>query len=129
MQRISDGLAVPKHMTEVFSGKTTDANGLFTCDLKYVPQSVQHVLISQRNSDIVQSQRFYAPRTVAGNVLTVFVRKLTYMESANATGGANSGGAGADPHTHTITKTSISVATPECQLEAQAPVTVHYQVA
>ena len=104
MQRVSDGLAVPKQQMDVFTGKTTGGGvnaGEITCELTYVPKSVYHIIIPpimEDGGNIVQA----IPWSLTGKSLLIKVYDYRYDKPDTPTAGSNSGNAGADPHTHDI---------------------------
>lgn len=126
MQRYSGGLKVPNHATDKFTGETSTAAGEVTVTLTHPPKSKETVVVAQGFSGT--SPRFYRIKTLTGNVLTVEVKKLSYLRANTPTDTGNSGGAGADPHSHVIGFTSLECASNYCPNEAQGTITVVYPI-
>lgn len=131
MQRISDGLAVPKQKMDVFSGKTTGVGadaGKVTLDLTYVPKDISHIIIPPIFDDagllVVGS-----PYSLTGKTLVIKVYGGKYYKTDTPTAGSNSGGAGADPHTHDLTFTRNFVEWLLWSNTALAAIRVDYTVA
>jgi len=101
MQRVSDGLAVPKLMLDTFDLFTTDAVGEITCNLTYTPKSLHHIIIPPiwiGANVFVRGM----PQSLTGKALTVRCYQDKYYKSDVVSGASNSGNAGADAHTHPI---------------------------
>ena len=127
MQRISDGLAVPKDMLDTFTRKTSNGAGVITCELTYTPQSIGHIDITSNRIGL--EQRVYVPTVLTGRSLEMTVYQHKYSKVVNVTGTANSGGSGADPHSHAINSAAANTVLGNVGLEAQPDILVHYKVA
>ena len=128
MQRVSDGLAVPKLMLEHFTGKTTDASGYITCELKYTPTSKEDVIVESIRDAPIGDMHFAKATGLTGKTLTVYVLAAEYNR-ADTIGNANSGGAGADPHTHALNSSTQAVMYNAYVSSGLGPVTISYKVA
>ena len=109
MQRVSGGLAVPKQMLDIFTGKTTGVGaniGLVECDLTYLPKGIDNVfvatIITMAPGNIAHPELI----SLVGKQLTIKVSEYWYAKANTPIDGANSGGAGADPHDHTLNFTA-----------------------
>ena len=109
MQRISGGLAVPKLIIDVFTGKTTGTGadiGKITCTLTYFPKSIDDIVVTQITSAV---DEFYEGEVtgLTGKIIEITVKRIKFQR-VNSIDTANSGGAGADPHTHNIVTNSYA---------------------
>jgi len=128
MQRVSDGLAVPKNQIDLFTGKTTDVFGKFTCNLKYTPKSIHHITVPVAAAPS-GALRWYHKDAIAGNILTLIAIQQLYEKTDNPTGASNSGNAGADTHTHAISHSVTPVSSDIADMEVQGSIIVIYEVA
>lgn len=91
MQRVSDGLEVPKLMLDVFTGKVTGTGadtGKVVCDLTYQPKSIDHIItpIARDTGEYLVLADVYA---LSGKELTLKIcaysyYKLTALEVATS---------------------------------------------
>lgn len=107
MQRISDGLEVPRQMLDKFTGKSCGSGvnlGEVECELTYLPKSINHILVPT-----VRATSGYIMNTVvqslAGNVVTLLVLMNTYYKTTslgNAAAACNGSGGAGSHGTHGI---------------------------
>ena len=129
MQRISDGLAVPRQMIDTFTGKTSNVLALVQCVLTYTPKSMDDILVPDGFESTLFGRRVYKKDTLTGNILSLLVKKYKYSKADSPVVVGNSGGAGADPHSHNLTYTVTEVDLGSAGNEAQGPIVVEYKVA
>lgn len=128
MQRVSGGLAVPKDVLDIFTGKTTTM-GNVTCVLKYTPKSLNDIVVDWVYVVATGKWRIAQAVALAGKTVEVATEKFGYYKTDTPSGGANSGGAGADPHGHALTYTQEEVINGSPGNEALGPIRIHYTVA
>ena len=135
MQRVSNGLEVPKHTLDTFTGKTTfdmgPREGEIDCELTYVPKSINHIIVPP----LLAVAGFICNALVtglSGKVLTlkVYVHdylKTTVMEDAAAA--CNGSGGAASHGKHTLNYIAYDCGIALVWAEPLDVIRVHYTVA
>lgn len=129
MQRVSDGLDVPKHQTDIFSGKVTSAvQGDFVCELTYTPKGVNNIFMAIPWGAGYRLLRIYS---LVGKTLTIIVDKLQYEKTDTPTGSTDAAGGGAvgEPHGHALSYTNTLLTGVRSTNDTLPPVAIHYEVA
>lgn len=129
MQRISDGLPVPKLMMDVFTGKITNPFGRITLDLTYTPKSINDIILGNGAPLTLNKLRYYIKETLAGKTLIIRTYSKTYIEAFGYSDPSSSGSGGADPHNHNIQNRVVETSLHGIANETQKPIAVHYTVA
>jgi len=131
MQRVSDGLAVPKMKQDIFSGLTTSGFGKVDCELTYTPKSIDEIFPSMVEDVDDSFMQIVQVVSLVGNVVRLAIRQLNYLGvSPNFTGDASTGNSGAaEPHNHTITTVACDVSQGYLRNRALYPLRVMYTVA
>ena len=112
MQRVSDGLAVPKQQMDMFTGKVTGTGARLAevdCELMYVPKSIDYILVP-----IIRTLTGYlmnaSVKSLVGKTVTLEILINTYHKTtslANASGACNGSGGAPSHGTHAIGYTNV----------------------
>jgi len=135
MQRISDGLAVPKQQMDTFTGKTTFGPGArigeVDCDLTYIPKSKNHVLVP-----VIQTPTGFMlnaeVKALSGKLVTLKVYLPAYEKAAdmnNAAAACNGSGGAASHGKHVLSYTYIGCPQATVANQALEVIRVNYTVA
>ena len=134
MQRISEGMAVPKQQLDMFSGKVTGTGartGEVDCELLYLPKGIEYILTPSVHS----VGGFVLPVDVIGLVgKTVTLKVYIYVyyktiSAANAIGACDGSGGGPSHGSHALSHSYWACGLAAYDNEALDPIRINYTVA
>lgn len=127
MRQVSNGVPVPAFHTDFFATPTTNATGVISCTLSYVPVALS--IQVQFEYLATRLNRFVRLGSLAGKTLEVVVYKLRYYKTDSPTGTATvTDAAGATPHTHALGFSPTDLLDALIDTEAQPNLYVNYAV-
>jgi len=124
MDRYSNGVLVPKHQTDKFTGFSSDGASEITVTLTYVPRSMNDIIM-QLGWNGTFTPLYITVASLSGRNLKIRVRRARY-DKATHTQNATSGRSGADPHYHNMYYEQIDMHFSHYANQAMPPIAVIY---
>lgn len=134
MQRVSNGLPVPKQYVDTFAGEITGTGahiGEVECDLTYLPQDIDHIIVPMVMS-LAGGLAGAEVMSLSGNKVTIRLSEDGYYRTSSICNAnhACDGSGGAPSHgNHSLLETYTYCSRSFLDTEAMAVIRVHYEVA